>query len=89
MLSDLTLDICVPSLRWIDAHRMHRKMPNYHELAFCDVQGGGKACRSRDSGRRGVAEGRGLHVRSMMPSLGVSRVSDGRQGEGDTEMMED
>lgn len=40
MLSDLTLEICVPSLRWIDAHRMHRKMPNYHELVCCTVQGG-------------------------------------------------
>lgn len=35
MLSDLILDICVPSLRWIDAHRMHRKMPNYDQLASC------------------------------------------------------
>lgn len=24
---DLTLDMCVPSLRWIAAHRMQRKMP--------------------------------------------------------------
>lgn len=42
MLSDLTLDICVPSLRWIDAHRMHRKMPNCHQLVFRGVQRGEK-----------------------------------------------
>lgn len=42
MLSDLTLDICVPSLRWIDAHRMHRKMPNYVKLVVCDGQEGKK-----------------------------------------------
>lgn len=47
MLSDLTLDICVPSLRWMDAHRMHRKMPNYHGLAFWDVQSGWEAGRKR------------------------------------------
>lgn len=29
MLKDLTLEICVPSLRWIAAHRMHKKMPIY------------------------------------------------------------
>lgn len=29
MLKDLTLEICVPSLRWMAAHRMHRKMPIY------------------------------------------------------------
>lgn len=27
MVMDLTLEICVPSLRWIAAHRMHRKIP--------------------------------------------------------------
>lgn len=58
MLSDLTLDICVPSLRWIDAHRMHRKMPNYVKLVVCDGQRGEEARRSRDEGHRGVAEGR-------------------------------
>lgn len=40
MLSDLTLEMCVPSLRWIDAHRMHRKMPNYHESVLSDFQEG-------------------------------------------------
>lgn len=29
MLKDLTLEMCVPSLRCMAAHRMHRKMPNY------------------------------------------------------------
>lgn len=28
MLSDLTLDTCVPILRCRVAHRMHKKMPN-------------------------------------------------------------
>lgn len=28
MLNDLTLEIWVPSLRWIVAHRIHRKIPN-------------------------------------------------------------
>lgn len=37
MVSDLTLDMCVPSLRWTDAHRMHKNMPNCHQLAFCYV----------------------------------------------------
>lgn len=34
MLSDLTLEICVPSLRWIEAHLMQRKIPNYFILAW-------------------------------------------------------
>ena len=29
MLSDLTFEMCVPSLRWMAAHRMHRNMPSY------------------------------------------------------------
>ena len=29
MLNDLTLEMCVPSLRCKAAHRMHRKMPSY------------------------------------------------------------
>ena len=29
MLSDLTFDMCVPSLRWREAHRMQRKTPSY------------------------------------------------------------
>lgn len=80
MLSDLTLDICVPSLRWIDAHRMHRKMPNCHQLVFRGEQRGEKRVGRVMGGCRGVAEGGGeeSHVRSMMPSLQVSRVSDGR-----------
>lgn len=57
MLSDLTLDICVPSLRWIDAHRMHRKIPNYVKLVVCEGQRGEEACRSRDEGHRSVAGG--------------------------------
>lgn len=57
MLSDLTLDICVPSLRWIDAHRMHRKMPNYHALVFCDVHRGEKHVGRVTRGRRGAVEG--------------------------------
>lgn len=24
---DLTLEMCVPNLRWIAAHRMHKKIP--------------------------------------------------------------
>jgi hypothetical protein len=28
ILSDLTFEICVPSLRWRAAHRMQRKIPN-------------------------------------------------------------
>ena len=32
MLSDLTLDMCVPSLRWRAPQRMHKKMPNYCAL---------------------------------------------------------
>lgn len=28
MLRDLTLEMCVPSLRWMAAHRMHKKTPN-------------------------------------------------------------
>lgn len=63
MLSDLTLDICVPSLRWIDAHRMHKKMPNYHELVFCDVQRGkkrvGRVMEAVEALPRGIA--RTLH----------------------------
>jgi hypothetical protein len=31
MLSDLTLEMCVPSFRWRAAHRMHRKIPSYSE----------------------------------------------------------
>lgn len=42
------------------------------------------ACRSRGGGRRDVGEGRGWHVRSMMPSLRVSRVSDSRRGDAET-----
>ena len=29
ILSDLTLEMWVPSLRWIEAHRIHRKMPKF------------------------------------------------------------
>ena len=29
MLKDLILEMCVPSLRWSEAHRMHRNIPNY------------------------------------------------------------
>ena len=29
MLKDLTLEMWVPSLRWSEAHRMHRNIPNY------------------------------------------------------------
>ena len=29
MLSDLTFDMCVPSLRWSEAHRMQRKTPSW------------------------------------------------------------
>lgn len=36
MLNDFTLDMWVPIFRWIDAHRMHKKMPNYIALAFYD-----------------------------------------------------
>lgn len=31
MLNDLTLDICVPSFRWMAAHRIHRKIPRFHD----------------------------------------------------------
>lgn len=31
MLSDLTLEICVPNLRWMAAQRIHRKTPRLHE----------------------------------------------------------
>ena len=34
MLSDLTLDMCVPSLRCRAPQRMHRKMPNYSASAI-------------------------------------------------------
>ena len=29
MLNDLTFDMCVPSLRWSEAHRIHRNMPSW------------------------------------------------------------
>src|SRR5947208_7251886 len=32
MLSDLTFDMCVPSLRWREAHRMQRKTPSYQTI---------------------------------------------------------
>lgn len=39
MLSDFTLDMWVPSLRWMVAHRMHRKMPSYNTSCLVSFYG--------------------------------------------------
>ena len=37
MLRDLTLEMCVPSLRCNEAHRMHRKMPSCSNIGQLNV----------------------------------------------------
>jgi hypothetical protein len=76
MLNDLTLEIWVPNLRWIAAHRMHRKMPN------C---GSGQHW-IRERGSAGIefdAETEMWDVHSMMPKLHrIQRVSSSRDEGG-------
>jgi hypothetical protein len=68
MLKDLTLDIWVPSLRWMVAHRMQRKMPNYNMSssalgrAYLEQAQNGAWF---ESGWRKSAD----NVHSMMPNL--------------------
>jgi hypothetical protein len=45
ILRDLTLEICVPSLRCSAAHRMHRKMPSYSRRQFWFAVGRGSVHR--------------------------------------------
>ena len=42
MDKDLTLEMCVPSLRWIEAHRMHRKIPIWRATRQSRDSTGGK-----------------------------------------------
>jgi hypothetical protein len=70
MLNDLTLDMWVPSLRWMVAHRMHRKMPN------CNTSSLALAREYLDSRmpQRGGMDGLGRveiadNVHSMTPKL--------------------
>lgn len=37
MLSDFTLDTWVPNLRWMVAHRIHKKTPSYSTLFVSSV----------------------------------------------------
>jgi len=59
ILSDLTFEMCVPSLRWIDAHRIHKKMPRFQlahdgflalQSAHCEFPG----CRNRSCSSRSL-----------------------------------